>query len=63
MMLPSLNKIPFDLNTGNVSNSPRTFLDAGTRATSRPNEELINKWSGLMQIGAEVFFLEEYWDL
>jgi hypothetical protein len=56
MMFPSQNKIAFDLNTGNVSHLPRAFLDAGTRATSRPNKELINKWSGLRQIGVEFFF-------
>src|SRR6266550_2437596 len=55
MMFPSQNKIAFDLNTRNASHWPRAFLDAGIRATSRPNEELINKWSGLRQIGAELF--------
>src|SRR5204863_160864 len=56
MMFPSQNKIAFDLNTRNASHWPRAFLDAGIGATRRPNEELINKWSGLRQIEAELFF-------
>src|SRR5204863_8253215 len=56
MMFPSQNKITFDLNTRNASHWPRAFLDAGIGATRRPNEELINKWSGLRQIEAELFF-------